>query len=162
LTVRLGRQAVDPFRGLDAPEGCGAGPAPLWREGVMAALRYTRGVVHNHGAAPGVPDPARARRGAYRDAVIPATAPAIAIWAEALGAMPGDAVHLELAGPGGATVLSRHAAVTRQQVRIFRWASRKAPPGGWPAGKYHGKIRYLSQDDPPRTLSAVDFAVEVR
>jgi hypothetical protein len=162
LSVRHGRRAVDPFGESAPPAGCGMDATPLWNGAALKALAYTRGVVHNHGAAPGAPDPDTARRGAYRDAVVPASAPALAIWAEALGALPGDLVHLELTGPDGRTLISHRAQVERRQVRIFRWAARKRPPAGWSPGNYHGKIRYLSQDDPPRVLSSVEFDVEVR
>ena len=162
LAVRQGRRAVDPFGGAEPPAGCGTVAAPLWNAAVLQALAYARGIVHNYGAAPGAPDPVAARRGAYRGTVIPASAPMIAIWAEAFGAMPGDTLRLELVAPGGETLVAHSAEVSRQQVRIFRWAGRKRPAAGWPPGKYHGKIRYLSQDDPPRALSSVEFDVEVR
>ncbi len=162
LSVRHGRRAVDPFGGAAPPSGCGTGATPLWNAAALKTLAYTRGVAHNYGAAPDAPDPDAARRGAYRDIVVPATAPVIAIWAEAFGALPGDLVELELTGPGGPALISHRARIEREQVRIFRWAGRKRPAAGWPPGKYHGKIRYLIRDDPPRALSSVEFDVEVR
>lgn len=161
LAVRHQHRPVDPFLGLAKPAGCGAGAAPLWSGESMASLRYTRGALSNFGVAAEIPAAAQARHGSYRARNVPAAAPVIALWAEVFGAMPGDAIQLELAAPDGSTVISRKTATEREQVRIFRWAARARQAGAWPAGNYRAKITYLNPDVPPRRLSAVDFVIEV-
>jgi len=158
LSVRLAGKALDPFRGRAEPGGCGPGPAPLWNRDVQAALAYARGAIYNYGVAAGEPRPESARRGDYRAHAIAAATPRIALWAEVLGTAPGDALQLELAAPDGRRVISQRVPIRAAQARIFRWA---AAGGAWPAGNYQARIAYFSPDLPARTLSAVDFVVEV-
>jgi hypothetical protein len=161
LSVRLAGRTVDPFTGPGPAAGCGPGPAPLWNPEALAALRYARGAIYNHGVAGEVPAAERARRGEYRAHSVAAAAPRLALWAEVLGSAPGDAIELELAAPDGSRVIAQRIEIRRAQARIFRWIARNRGGVDWPAGKYHARIAYFSPDVPARVLSAVEFAVEV-
>jgi hypothetical protein len=160
--VRHGARAVDPFAGAAPGAGCGAAGEALWDAPARAALRYARGVLFNYGAAAEAPSPEAARGGAYRALRIAADAPLLAIWAEAFGAEPGDALELRLEAPDGRVLLEQSARMERAQIRVFHWAARRRAGGAWPPGDYHGKISFFGPEVPPRALSAVEFTVEIR
>lgn len=162
LTVREGSRVVDPFQGADAPKACGLGASPLWKAATLAALPYRRGALYNFGVAAEAPDAEKARRGDYRARTLSASAPLIAIWAEAFGTVPGDAIRIELTGPDGRLLIGGKDKVERTQARTFRWAARSSAGAAWAAGTYHGKIAYLGREEPPQVLSTAEFDVEVR
>jgi hypothetical protein len=66
---------------------------------------------------------------------LPATAPALVVWAYLFGPRAGDAILFDLVGPEGAVVTER-VQVEKTQALAFRAVGRKLTLPAWPAGSY--------------------------
>jgi len=78
-----------------------------------------------------VPEPAR-------------TAPALLLWTLGFGSRPGDMIEMVFDGPRGES-FATDILLEREQAQFFRYAGRRAPRGGWPAGEYTATIRHLRE-----------------
>ncbi|OOY33277.1 hypothetical protein BMI88_05355 [Thioclava sp. F36-6] len=83
------------------------------------------------------------------------TAPALILWGYGFGLRTGDTIGFEITGPDGISIRTT-SEVDASKARFFRYVGKKAPPGGWPKGRYDGQIT-LSRDGAViarRTLTA--------
>jgi hypothetical protein len=152
LSVRHDGTTVDPF----VPEGnvaCGAPAADtLWTE----SLPYAPGGLLALGFADAVPDYAAIKAG---DAIPPPRREtALVLWGYFFGGRPGDVVEIAIDGPAG-SIITHTALIESKQGLFFRAAGRRAPDGGWPAGRYAGTIRLLREG---RTVDTAAASVTLR
>ncbi len=62
-------------------------------------------------------------------------------------------VDIAIDGPAG-SVITHTALIDSKQGLFFRAAGRRAPDGGWPAGRYEGTIRLVRQGRTVDTAAA--------
>ncbi len=138
ITFRRDGVVVDPFR-PDTAEGCATAPGPtLWSD----APAYRPGGILDAGIAADPPADAAEMEGLPAAGALPRDAPALILWAHLFGTRAGDALRLRLIGPAG-VVADQTAPFDRTQARAMRYAGRRAPPGGWPAGAYAGVVTLM-------------------
>jgi murein DD-endopeptidase MepM/ murein hydrolase activator NlpD len=159
LSVRRGGQEVDPFRGLEGGPACGLGTAPLWAPEVLERLAYRPLLLTDAGLTDARPDWVEVQEGGHAAATLPATAPLLALWLEAFALEPGDLLNFFVTGPAGEEVLAERRAEAKGQARAFRFVGRKAPAGGWPPGRYLGRVTLERAGETP---VALERAVELR
>ncbi len=143
LSVRLGRQVVDPFSGLGREKDCGPGPAPLWRSGALAQLSGETTVLYTAGFASGVPKPRAARSGLLAAARLSIDSPALVLWVDMFWAQKGDALHFRITAPGGRPFIDKTVVLKRTQARRFTFVGKKRKSRRWPPGVYRGEVRLL-------------------
>ncbi len=143
IQVKKGTTVVDPFVGLTRREECGLGLRPLWKPGVLARLPYRPSAIYNAGFAAAVPSPDKARNGAYKEGVLPRTAPNLVLWADVFWVRPGDKLAFRIVGPGGETVFDHEIKTDKILARRFAYAGLPRKGEKWPAGTYKGEIRLL-------------------
>lgn len=138
LSVRHGREKVDPFLGEVAPGACKIAASSLWDEAARKALAYQPIAIYNAGFSGSAPKPDAIRRGEH-DA--PARAgEALVLWADMFGIEPGDRVELKIVGPDGKPVVENARSMEKRSIRWFEYAGKRTPAGSWPAGIYKGEI----------------------
>lgn len=139
MTVRQGRQVVDPF----APSGDAASCEPhgsLWEAATARQLRYKAGAILNAGFAGAPVTLAAIETGEL--APVTTSAQALVAYMRAIGLEKGDELELVLTGPGGAQLLThRLPPLDRDKAQFFAMAGRKRPPAGWPSGRYEADLR---------------------
>jgi hypothetical protein len=160
--VRHDGRPVDPFVGLARPDPCAAGPAPLWRPEVAAALPYRQPVLSNAGIAPRQPEKAAIRAGGEREPALPLASPMLALWLDAYWVDAGDRISFRLAGPDGAAVITRDFELAHSHQRWFGFASAPRPTTGWPPGVYRGEILVERPGDKGSAVSRIARAVTLR
>ena len=135
FSVRRDDIAVDPFTGQSIMQRCGAvaRPAPLWAD----AVAYHPTTVVAVGFASGVAEPARPSQSGLRRDLDPALP--LLLWAQVIGAKPGDAQQLTIAGPGGERVLSLRSILAKGGLSWFAFGGRRPPAAGWRPGTYEGR-----------------------
>jgi murein DD-endopeptidase MepM/ murein hydrolase activator NlpD len=144
--VRHDGKTVDPFLGPDGVPSCdqpagmasgSMGPGgSMWRD--PAAVPYIATALLSAGFAFEKPDAERARQGAYRADAIPAEAPALIVWADAMGMMAGDRIRFRMDAPDGRTLFEHESTQAKSMVSQFSFAGLRRPADGWPKG---GDIR---------------------
>jgi hypothetical protein len=156
-------EPIDPFVGTGRATGCGLGEAPLWRSEVLGRLPYRPTAIFNVGFAPGQADPEDARRGAYA-ATLPATAPAMVLWADAFNVRRGDRFVFTIQDPRGRTIFTHIADIEMDQARRFAFAGRKRSAEEWARGTYRGEVRIVrgGTGDGGETVSQMPVSLEVR
>ena len=138
ITLRRNGTVIDPFHPAPA-DACPTAPADsLWLE----TPAYRPGGIVAAGLAADPPAYASVLAGLPAGDALPADGPALVIWAHLFGTRAGDRVILRITGPDGATVAETTAAIDRTQARSYRYAGRRTPPGGWPAGRYEGVVEH--------------------
>jgi murein DD-endopeptidase MepM/ murein hydrolase activator NlpD len=130
LSVRRNGVEIDPFA-PDAP-ACGTAGDDLWSGSVLVE----EGGLLDIGIATSSPDFAEIKAG-LDSPDLPATAPALVVWAFYFGPRAGDEIALTLTGPNG-EVVSTRARIEKTQALAMRFAGAKPASGSWPAGEYHG------------------------
>ena len=135
LSVRRNGAELDPF----APEATTCGPADedLWAD----PLPYQPGGLLAVGITDAVPDYEAIKAG-LESPELPATAPALVVWAYLFGTQAGDALVFSLTGPEGAVVTER-VVLEKTQALAFRAVGRKLRTAGWPAGAYQGEVALI-------------------
>jgi len=142
LTVRHDGVNIDPFH-PDQTLICGEPAATtLWQ----TPPAHQPGGLITLGFATAVPEFSAVKEGLPQPDSLPATAPALVLWAYAFGGKTGDVVEITIEGPDRTVIVDR-SPVTRTQAQFFRAAGKKMPAGGWPAGAYSGLARLLRQDE---------------
>lgn len=141
FTVRHRGEAVDPFVGGATPAPCNveARPAGLWAAATARSLGYTPTAVIAGGLASTVPPKAVAERDPP-PGLGGRQAPLI-LWVDTIGARAGDRQHFSIAGPDGQIVHDQQSLVEGGGLSWFAYSGKRAPPTGWPGGRYTG--RYL-------------------
>ncbi len=147
--VRHGAQAVDPFVGVAGDGDCGPGKEPLWRAEVMAELAYQPVVLTNAGFAPSRPELDDVERGWHQQSALPATAPALVLWAEGYWLAAGDRARFRVSGPDGAPVVDRRVDLDQGRQHWFQFVGAKRPGDAWPAGSYTGSVTLEHAGTPP-------------
>ena len=140
LSVRKDGQEIDPFRGEGEGPACGPGAAPLWAGATLAQLTYLPVMLTHAGFAGESPDWQRAQNGDYDATRLSPSSPALVFWFEAFAVQKGDLVRWRIAGPDGTAIFEDAKAEPKDQRQAFRFAGRKSPPAGWPAGTYTGTV----------------------
>lgn len=138
LSVRQNGRALDPF----APDAssCGAAGDDLWtvdplvQPGGLLALGLTDHVPEFDAIKAGLPS-----------ADLPATAPALVVWAHVFGPRAGDALIFTLSGPAG-QILAERVVFEKPQAMAFRAVGRKLKTQGWPPGPYQAEARMMRGD----------------
>lgn len=136
ITVRRHGKIVDPF-GFEAPQGvCSAGTS-LWAEPLRPLLAYKASAVLNTGFAPGPVTMEEIEKGDAGSAAVAAKAPALVVFARAIGLKKGDVQRLKLTAPDGNTIVENAAApLDRDKAQAMVFAGKKTPGGGWQPGTY--------------------------
>jgi Peptidase family M23 len=134
--LRQGDRVVDPFVGLERADQCGPGSQPLWREDVMAQLVYQPVVLMDAGIAPSPTEGDDIQRGYHREEGLPATSPALVVWADAYAIDRGDRMTFRLLGPDLATVVEQTVVADKAYGRWFPYVGKRRPGDAWPAGTY--------------------------
>lgn len=138
--LRQGDRPIDPFVGLERDRACGAGPRPLWREDVLAALDYQPVIVTNAGFATAPPKGEDIRAGYHDVRALPTSSPALVVWVHAYWLEAGDLVRFTVEGPDGALVVDHATTIERDRARWFGFAGERRPGEHWPAGGYRGEL----------------------
>jgi murein DD-endopeptidase MepM/ murein hydrolase activator NlpD len=152
--VLFGRDAIDPFVGRAAWEGCGLGPDPLWSKAALDVLSYRSTAVLRTGFTTSRPSPEAVRHGEHSFEKLPRNAEAIIFWIDVLGMRQGDAVSARLTGPDG-KALGQHAWRPQKSYALwFNFLGRKRPGAEWTPGRYRGEFRILRGADGKQELVA--------
>lgn len=134
LTVRHQGKPVDPFDGLPMQAACTEHGTPLWRPDLLPELAYDAVPVTEVGLAGHVPRHEDIVAGTVK-ADLRADAPLVA-YVMAYGLLPGDRITLAIDGPDGRRVSEAAFPLDEAAPRATRSGGRRAPPGGWAAGRY--------------------------
>lgn len=138
LTVRHGKQVVDPFTGQSLSVGCGIAGRPLWH--ADAHVAYEEVALYNAGIASGPPNVEMIRSG-HADSVTPnAQSSALVLWVDILGVEAGDRIQFRILGPENRLVFENEQRVDRRQARRFVYAGKKRQGVIWPSGTYTGQV----------------------
>lgn len=139
FTVRHEGKAIDPFTGNRQGTACDASAPPngIWAPETARSLGYTPTAIISIGLASAVPPKSVADR-----AVVPGLtgrqAPVI-LWADVIGAKPGDIQTFDIIGPDGRSVHRQQAEVVDGGLSWFAYSGKRSPPTGWLPGLYLGK-----------------------
>lgn len=135
MALRKDGQEIDPFR-PQASTTCDAAPGPgLWAQ----PLAYLPAALTGAGIATDPPDFAQVLAGLPTPDTLPATGPALVVWAVMMGPKAGDRLTLRLTGPQG-PVHDQTVTLDRDQARAFRFSGRRTPANGWSPGPYQAEI----------------------
>lgn len=136
LSLRHNDKVVDPFQ--PGASGCAAkGSTPLW----ATPLAYRPGGLIGAGFDTQIPSFAAVKSGGSPITALSRNAPAIVLFGYGYGARKGDQVRLTIGGPLG-KLTGDLVTLTKPQAQFFRASGKKRPPGGWPAGRYIGHVRF--------------------
>lgn len=145
LTLFRNEQKIDPLTGGALAElRCGprgADPGSHWSAAARQALAYRGARVFSLGFTGAAP--AASARVEDLPANAAVGAPALVFWALASGPHDGDVLRVRLYGPSGALVAEGERTQPRDQAQASVFAGRRAPAGGWPAGRYRGVAELL-------------------
>jgi murein DD-endopeptidase MepM/ murein hydrolase activator NlpD len=138
FTVRHDGQAIDPFTGEAPPSTCGESKRhkPLWTPEALQALRYRPTAIIDVGFSGAPPASSIVKRD--RPTATGRSTPLI-LWADVLGARPGDVQRFEIRGPDGVVVIDQTTVIGTGGLSWLAYAGRKAPAAGWPRGLYRGR-----------------------
>jgi hypothetical protein len=147
LTVRHGKDTVDPFAPGLAPGMCGAGGgAALWSPKAAKALAYRATEIINSGFATGpVNNDAVEREGTQ--APTPAS-PALVFYARAIGLQGGDVMRLTITRPDGQMLITNDTPMDRNKAQWLAYVGKKRPPEGWMRGGYRGECAIVRGGKP--------------
>lgn len=135
LTVRHDGAKVDPFR-PDPATDCSPAPArTLWQ----TPPAYVGGGLLQIGLADAPPDFGAAKAGLSTPETLPATAPALVLWAYGYESHAGDVMSFAISGPDGFR-FAHEAALEKAQALFFRYAGKRAPAEGLPPGQYSATL----------------------
>lgn len=150
LSVRRDGQEIDPF--APGAPACGSAGDDLWSPDIA----YAPGGLLQVGIAPAIPDYGAIKAG-LASPDLPASAPALVVWAYFYGPRAGDALLVTLSGPEG-QVFSDRVELEKTQAQAFRSVGRKLTATGWPVGAYRAEVALIRNDAP---IDRLDLAVTV-
>jgi hypothetical protein len=131
LSLRHSGEKLDPFA-PDSLATCGSDVAELW----APPIPYQPGGLIGIGITDAIPEYDAIKVG-LASPDLPATAPALVVWAFLYGSQTGDVVHLILTGPEG-DVLNEDVRLEKPQAQLFRAVGKKLKADAWPTGSYTG------------------------
>jgi hypothetical protein len=128
LTVRKGKEIVDPFVGLSRQDACGPGRDPLWKADVMAKLPYKPTSLYSAGFATTKPDQEGARNGRYREKTFSRLAPFLVLWVDMFRVQMGDRLSFTITGPDEIKILQKGGTLKKNLGKKF--CLRRCPKEG--------------------------------
>lgn len=141
FALRYQGQPVDPFTGplklSDCKKQYHAGS--LWTRSAARVLGYQPTVVIAAGLVPSIPPASVADRPGGN--VTPGRSDSLILWADVIGAMPGDLQLFQIVGPDGKSILEQKTKLERGGLTWFAYSGRKAPTIGWSPGQYSGRYQ---------------------
>lgn len=140
LSVRKNATVVDPFA-AEFAQNCGAEQHQLWADPVA----YVPGGLLTLGFSENLPRFADIRDRDIAQTTLGADAPALVLWGNFFGGRKGDRVEITIDGPAGFR-FRKVLTLERKQAIFFRASGKKRPPGGWPEGRYDGRISLIRGD----------------
>lgn len=138
ITLRQGETVYDPYTGLPQGSVCGEVGTPLWAAG--AGIEYRPFVLQSIGFASGPVDKAELRADSSSPEDLPRDGEALVLWAQAYGVRPGDRLTLRIDDPSGKAFIEKTVEIDKTQAYRMVFIGRRAPPAGWPAGRYRGSV----------------------
>jgi hypothetical protein len=146
LTIRRNGTAVDPFA-PDPAAACTPEPVEtLWAD----PPAYRPGGILGLGLAADPPTFEAVKAGLAETPGLDRRAPALLLWVHLFGTRAGDRLTLRLAGPQGA-IVDDTVTLDRTQARAYRFAGRRTPAAGWPAGPYTREVTLTRNGRPLET-----------
>jgi len=142
FTLRHNGTLIDPFN--QSAEGhCGLDTAQLWHP----ALPAPTADVMAAGFSNALPDYDAIRAGRPHLPMATRSASALVVCGFAHSGQIGDRMEFEITGPNGALLHENNVTLERAQAQFFRASGRRAPNGGWGAGRYIGEIRLIREGE---------------
>jgi hypothetical protein len=154
LSLRHNGEEIDPF-GPGDDAACAlapAGGAALWSDPVP----YVPGGLLALAFADHMPDFAAVKAGTAETAIT-RSSDVIVIHALVWGVRAGDVLSMQMTGPGD-IVVSQEIGLDRTQAQAFRAIGKRRPNGGWPAGRYEGRVLLMRGND---VLGSAQIAADV-
>ncbi|MEM7239432.1 MAG: M23 family metallopeptidase [Pseudomonadota bacterium] len=133
LSVRKGQTVIDPFNGLEPQGTCEGARHDLWSD--ASGVSYDPGGALAAGILSAAPEYDTIRAESPHAATLPATAPALIMWAHFYGLEIGDEIETALTGPDGAMIANSSHTMPKSRALEFRYTGRKAR-GAWAPGRY--------------------------
>lgn len=147
LTVRHGKEVVDPFTGLAMGRGCKAtAVAPLWNDRVRAFLPVRDApMLVGAGFRAYAPRYDALLQDMRSPAALEAHGPGLVLWAVIVGARKGDVLTLEITDPAGKSFIGQQFEQEKTQIRRMRFAGRSNKNNVLRPGTYRGLVRIARQ-----------------
>ncbi|SHH49530.1 M23 family metallopeptidase [Marivita hallyeonensis] len=147
LTITQGNSIVDPFAPTQE-NACSEPLETLW----LDTPYYSDAGIFTAAVSNQVPELEEVQTGSARVTTLTGT-DAMVLYGHVFHANAGDKVEFLMTGPDG-PVFDHTARIDADQAQLFRAFGRRAPDGGWDAGKYRGYVRLIRGD----TILAVRHA----
>jgi hypothetical protein len=109
----------------------------MWTAEAARVLSYTPSALISLGLSAEVPPRSVLDRDGQQLS-IKSRSPLI-LWADVIGAKPGDAQLFEIAGPDGQVIHRQESTLTDGGLSWFAYSGKRALGGNWPFGRYIGK-----------------------
>lgn len=161
FSIRKGGEEIDPFTRRKVGEGCAPATSAsegLWSASAFSRLAYRDMAIVSAGVSSTVPSASTGDRAENAKAIL-SPGDALILWAEAIGAKPGDRQTFRVIGPGSETILEKVNMVERGGLSWFAYSGRRPPPDGWAKGQYRGEYS-LSRAGSATLTMAVQFSVQ--
>ena len=158
LTVNKDGEVVDPFKGVDGGPECGPGATPLWQTDLQDVLTYRAPKLLDLGLASRSISKAEAEQGIPQSSPLPAKGEVLIVWMRIAGGRRGDRAEISITGPNGDVFQTDWTAEKTEIIR-FQYMGTRTPSGGWPAGRYTGRI-VLSRDGRVTADRSVEATME--
>ncbi len=144
--VRKNENAVDPYTGLRASEGCDVVREPLWKIVALPQTEYVRANVLNSGITTETPTAAGIEEGLYAGKVPAPESTRINIYVRTVGLRNGDIEEITLLGPDGTALAQKQARYdgSTQNDNLFILGA-PIPGETWQVGAYEAiytMVRY--------------------
>ena len=156
--VEKNKAVIDPFTGEARQVPCGVGESPLWDAQTLAQLPYQPTAIFHAGFSAQKPDRHSIRQGLYDTATLPATAPAMVLWAEMFRVRAGDEIVMKITNPSGQKIHEQRLSLTKNQAYYYAFSGLRLKTRTWPLGTYGGEIKLLRKDE----VFSATHTVEVR
>jgi murein DD-endopeptidase MepM/ murein hydrolase activator NlpD len=149
FTVRNGDAEVDPFaiEPLDAASTCafaGDSRSGIWTPEAAAALAYRPAFVLNAGFAGAPVEMEQIESGAFEEAPVAPTSPALVFYGRAVGLEEGDVQRLVVTAPDGSVFAeSEIEPLDRPKAQYMAFTGKKLRVAAWPAGIWRGRYSVI-------------------
>lgn len=146
FSVRHRGVTVDPFTGDVQGSDCAntSNADGLWTEGASRALQYAPTAIISVGLSSSMPSKLAMTQ--TNDVQPPSTTAPIFLWADVIGAMPGDVQTFSITGPDGRLIHSQQIVVKDGGLSWFAYSGKRAPATRWQSGRYIGTYSINRQD----------------
>lgn len=136
FSVRHKGKTIDPFTGELQGSACNdtVSRSGIWTALAARELEYTPTAVISVGLASAVPPKSVADRTDV-PGLTGRQAPVI-LWADVIGAKPGDIQTFEITGPDGRPIHRQQGTIADGGLSWFAFSGKRPPPAGWLSGKY--------------------------